>query len=85
MSTEVKPKKEESIFQKEKRLKARKQDFKMTYKKGVFYSQYQYKNLIDYLSQPDVIVRVHAVGSLDDDKAFIQITIEGFTSPKDGI
>lgn len=77
--------KEESIFQKEKRLKARKQSFKMSYKKGVFYSVYSYKNLIDYLNQPDVLVRVHAAGSMEDDTAFVQITIEGFKAKEDGI
>jgi hypothetical protein len=85
MANKVSPKKEESIFQKEKRLKARKQDLKITYKKGVFYSVYQYKNLIDYLNQPDVLVRVHAAGTLDDDTAFVQITIEGFAPTEGGI
>lgn len=78
-------KKDESLFQKERRLKARKQDFKMTYKKGVFYSAYQYQNLIDYLNQRDVIVRVHATGTLDDGTSFLQITIEGLTAKEDGI
>ena len=77
--------KEENFFQKERRLKARKQTYSATYKKGVFYSQYQYKNLIDYLNQPDVLVRVHKVGSLDDDTTFISITIEGFQSKEDGV
>lgn len=85
MPTKLPVKKDESLFQKERRLKARKQSFKMTYKKGVFYNAYQYKNLIDYLNQPDVLVRVHATGNLDDDKAFLQITIEGFDPKEDGI
>lgn len=77
--------KEESIFQKERRLKARKQDYKISYKKGVYYSQYAYKQLIDYLNQPDVLVRVLNAGSMDDDTAFVTITIEGFKSGPDGI
>lgn len=77
--------KEETIFQKERRLKSRKQTYSATYKKGVFYSQYQHQNLIDYLNQPDVLVRVHKVGNLDDDTAFISITIEGFQPKEDGV
>ena len=77
--------KEESFFAKERRLKARKQNYKATYKKGVFYNSWQYKNLIGYLNSPDVIVRVHSAGTLDDGKDFIQITIEGFVAPQDGI
>jgi hypothetical protein len=80
-----KSKKEETIFEKEKRLKARKQSYKASYKKGVYYSVYQYKNLIDYLNQPDVLVRVLNAGSMDDDTAFVTITIEGFKPSKDGI
>lgn len=78
-------KKEETLFQKERRLKARKPDYKMSYKKGIFYNAYQYEKLIDYLKQPDVLVRVHATGSLDDNTDFIQITIEGFKAPEDGL
>lgn len=77
--------KEESLFHKERRLKARKQSFAMSYKKGVFYNAWSYKNLIDYLNQPDVLVRVHKAGSMDDDTEFIQITIEGFKAKPDGI
>ena len=77
--------KEEIFFQKERRLKARKETYSATYKKGVFYSQYKYKNIIDYLNQPDVLVRVHKTGILDDDTTFISITIEGFQPKEDGI
>lgn len=84
MKTAIKNK-EESIFQKERRLKARKQSYKASYKKGIFYNQWAYKQLIDYLNQPDVLVRVLNAGSLDDDTAFVTITIEGFKSGPDGI
>jgi len=77
--------KEESLFQKERRLKARKQSYKMTYKKGVYYNTWGYKNLIEYLNQPDVLVRVLNAGSMDDDTQFITITIEGFKAKEDGI
>lgn len=85
MSKPIVAKKEESFFAKEKRLKARKQSFKMTYRKGLFYNTWAYKTLIDYLNQPDVLVRVNSGGELDDGKAFIQITIEGFTPSENGI
>lgn len=77
--------KQENIFQKEKRLKSRKQSYKASYKKGVFYSVNKYPNLIEYLNQPDVLVRVLNAGSLDDDTAFVTITIEGFKASPDGI
>ena len=77
--------KEESLFAKERRLKARKSTYKVTYKKGVFYNSWQHENLVGYLNQPDVLVRVHSAGTLDDGKNFIQITIEGFVAPNDGI
>lgn len=77
------PKKEETFREKEKRLRNRKQDYKLTYKKGLFYNNID--RLIEYLKQPDVAVRVHASGSLDDDTDFIQITIEGFKAAEDGI
>lgn len=76
-------KKRENIFTKERRLKARKQTYKETYKKGFFYVAYQ--RLQEYIGQPDVLVRCHASGQLDDGIAFIQITVEGFTPSKDGI
>jgi len=75
----------ETIYQKEKRLKAREQSFSMSYKKGVFYRTTAYKNLIDYLKQPDVLVRVLKSGYLNDDTCFITITIEGFKASEDGI
>lgn len=78
-------KKLENPLQKERRFKARKQVFKSTYKKGVFYNQYAHKNLVDYLNQPNVFVRVINAGSLDDDTTFVTITIEGFKPGVDGI
>lgn len=60
---------------KEKRLKSRKQTYKQTYRKGLYFSDKQ--KLIEWLNQEDVIVRVHCGGLLDDDSEFIQITIEG--------
>jgi hypothetical protein len=75
--------KTETFFEKEKRLKKRTQDFKMTYKKGLFYANKD--RLIEYLQQPDVLVRVHASGSLNDDNSFITISIEGFKAAEDGI
>lgn len=68
--------KEESFFAKERRLKARRQTFKMVYKKGCFFDNKQ--RLIEYLQQPDIIVRANAAGDMDDGTEFIQITIEGF-------
>ncbi len=75
----------ESLFQKDKRLKSRKYASKVTYKKGVFYNQHSYKNIIGYLNSPDVIVRVLNAGDLNDGTNFITITIEGFKAPADGI
>jgi len=75
--------KEETFFQKERRLKSRKQSYKMTYKKGLFYNNTD--RLKEYLDQPDVMVRVLNTGSLDDDTSFITITIEGFKAGPDGI
>ena len=77
--------KEETFFQKERRLKARKQTYKATYKKGVYYNTWHYKKLIEYLNQPDVLVRVLNSGSMDDDTQFITITIEGLKADHDGI
>ena len=76
---------EETFLAKERRLKARKQTFKMSYKKGLYYTSWKYKNLVDYLNQPDVLVRVLNTGSMDDDTDFITITIEGFKAPDTGI
>lgn len=69
---------EESIFQKEKRLKARKQVYKESYKKGCFFQTWNYEELIEWIKQNDVLIRVNAGGYLDDDTEFMQITIEGF-------
>lgn len=81
----TKVKTEETLFQKERRLKARKQDYKVTYKKGIYYNTWQYDNLIKYLKSKDVLVRVINAGSLNDGTDFITITIEGFNAPQDGI
>lgn len=68
--------KEENWLAKERRLKARRQTFKMVYKKGLFFENKQ--RLIEYLQQPDIIVRANAAGDMEDGTEFIQITIEGF-------
>ena len=81
--TKTAPKKEESYFDKQRRLKARKQNFKMTYKKGLFYNNPD--RLVEYLNQKDVVIRVHASGGMDDDTDFITISIEGFKAGPDGI
>lgn len=73
----------ESFFQKEKRLKARRPVYKETFKKGLFYMAYE--RLISYINQPDVLVRIHSSGELDDGTSFLNITIEGFTASKNGI
>ncbi len=69
---------EETYFQKEKRLKSRKQVYKETYKKGVFIEYNAKDNLASWIAQNDVIVRVNTAGRLDDGTEFIQVTIEGF-------
>lgn len=74
--------KEESLFQKESRLKKRKQDWKMSYKKGVYFQTWNYKELIEWIEQKDVIIKVHSAGNMDDGTEFMQITIEGF-KPKE--
>ena len=76
-------KENETYFQLQRRLKSRKQNFKMTYKKGIFYNNPD--RLIEYLKQNDVVIRVHASGGMDDDTDFITISIEGFKSGPDGI
>lgn len=81
----AKVKHEETLFEKERRLKSRKQDYKVAYKKGVYYNSWQYDNLIKYLKEKDVLVRVLNAGSLNDGTDFITITIEGFKAPEDGI
>lgn len=84
-NTVVKLEKEETFFQKERRLKARKQSFCVTYNKGIFYNTWAYKQLIEYLNQPDVLVRVLKGGTLNDDTNFLTITIEGFKAGADGL
>lgn len=59
-----------------KQLEKRKQVYRESYRKGVFFDNKE--KLIEWLRQKDVIVRVHAGGRLDDDIELIQITIEGF-------
>ena len=75
--------KDETFFQKEKRLKARRQTYKETYRKGLFYMAYE--RLKGYIDQPNVFIRIHSSGELDDGTAFIQITLEGFTPSEKGI
>jgi hypothetical protein len=60
----------------QKQLEKRKQVYRESYRKGVFFDNKE--KLIEWLRQKDVIVRVHAGGRLDDDTELIQITIEGF-------
>lgn len=69
-------KKEETYHQKELRLKARKQIYKMTYKKGVF--MHNHEALCKWIMQQDVVLRINSGGLLDDDTEFVQLTIEGF-------
>jgi len=57
------------------RWRKRKSTFKATYKKGVFYADKQL--LIAWLKQPDVSIRLHANGGLNDGTEFITISIEG--------
>jgi len=71
----------ESLFQKEKRLKARKPVYTETYKKGVFIPNK--KILCEWIMQEDVIVRVHKGGSLDDGTEFNNVSIEGFKTSSD--
>lgn len=71
----VKSPTKETPAAKEKRLKSRKQTYKESYQKGIFFNDKQ--KLIEWLNQEDVIVRVHSGGLLDDKTEFIQITIEG--------
>jgi hypothetical protein len=79
----LKSKKEETIFDKERRLKKRKQSYTATHKNGLFYNNPA--QIIEYINQKDVLIRVHSAGSLDDDTAFINITIEGFKEGENGI
>lgn len=67
--------KAETPTQIDKRLKARKQVYKETYRKGLFLIP---KYLLDWLNQDEVIIRIHSSGSLDDGKQFVNITVEGF-------
>jgi hypothetical protein len=66
----------ETFFQKERRLKARKQVYKETYKKGLFFINKE--QLCEWIKKEDVLIRVHNAGKLNDETEFINITIEGF-------
>jgi len=70
--------KSESHHQKTIRLRKRKRDFQAVYAKGVFFVNKHM--LIDFLQQPDVVVRCCKSGVLNDDTEFIEIAIEGFNS-----
>jgi hypothetical protein len=74
--------KNEHWLQKERRLKSRKATFKMTYKKGAFIEYNEKDKLIEFLKQPDIVVRLNADGVLDDGTSFFQVTIEGVVLPK---
>lgn len=72
-------KEKENFIQRERRQKARKSVYKETYKKGVFIDKEQ---IIKWLNQDDILVRVNAGGKLNDNSEYIQITIEGFDPDK---
>lgn len=74
--TKTKVSKEENIFQKEKRLKARKIVYKETYKKGLF--MINKEQLISWINQSEVLIRIHHAGQLNDETEFVTISIEGF-------
>ena len=68
--------KEESFLAKERRLKARKPVYKETYAKGMFLISKE--ELCEWIMQPDVLIRAHSSGTLNDETQFVQITVEGF-------
>lgn len=70
--------KEETFLQKDRRLKNRKQVYKETYKKGVFMEYNQKDKLVEWIKQNDIVVKVNAAGTMEDETEFIQVTIEGF-------
>lgn len=67
---------QETIQQKETRLKKRKPIYTETYRKGLFLNNAP-ESLKKWVDQPDIVVRVHKGGNLDDGTEFINITIEG--------
>lgn len=67
--------KEESFFAKERRLRTRRQTFKMSYNKGLYFENK--KELIKWLEQDEILVRIHSGGKMNDGTEFLQITIEG--------
>lgn len=69
----------ETFLQKEKRLKARKQTYRESYKKNAVFIEYSGKDkLIEWLRQENVLIKVQAAGLLDDESEFTQLSIEGF-------
>lgn len=72
--------KEETLFQKEERLKKRKQSFKMTYRKGLFWSDKE--KLCQFIMQDEVLIKIHFAGNLDDDTEFCNVTVEGMQPDK---
>lgn len=68
--------KEENIFQKERRLKARKQTYIMSYRKGLF--MVNKEELCKWIMQDEVLIRIHKAGNMNDDTEFCNITVEGF-------
>lgn len=68
--------KTETPWQREKRLKSRKYVLKIGYKKDTFIVNT--KELIRWIQQENIIVRVREAGQLDDGTEFCTIVIEGF-------
>lgn len=69
---------EENIFQKERRLKKRKQVYKETYKKGIYWVDWKRQEIADHVLEDDVLIKVINSGDLDDGTHFLTITIEGY-------
>lgn len=68
----------ETFLQKDRRLKARKQSYKETYRKGALVEYNGKDKLVEWINQDDIIIRLHTAGKMDDGTEFIQVTIEGF-------
>lgn len=62
--------------QKQSMLRKRKRDFSIKYRKGVYFSPPGV--LANILTQPDLVIRCHESGVLDDNTQYINISIEGF-------
>jgi len=75
-------KREETYFEKLRRLRNRKQVIKYTFKKGVYFEYAGLDRVLESAKQPDVVVRLINEGSMDDGTQFVTITIEGYTLPK---